>query len=267
MEKSLFLVILSLLFVKFSYSQELEINKGVLICNNDTLQIHDNKTNIYDLLSEKRGENMFFANNETHYSFLDTCHLTYVLNFNIEKELLHKDVIKLSFKYIDTHATILLNGKQVAKTQNAFRTYSFDVKEFLKKGENELRVEIEPIYQKWQNINSDDFNILHSEKRVVFRKAAFQFGWDWAPRYMNMGIWQPVYLKAWTHSTICSASVITDEIQDNKAILLFETCINADEDHSVTIRLFQNDVKVLNENINLVKGENNICYIFIFNFH
>ena len=186
---------LFVLFSFFAYSQEIEINKGVLICNSDTLQIKEGKTNIYDLLSEKNNENMFFADNELHYSFLDTCHLTYVLNFDVEKALLKKEVIRLHFKYIDTYATILLNGKQVAKTQNAFRTYSFDVKDFLKEGNNELIVRIEPIFQKWQNVNSDDFNILHSEKRAIFRKAAFQFGWDWAPRQLAGEISIPIKLS------------------------------------------------------------------------
>ena len=256
MKKSLFLVILSLLFIKFSYSQELEINKGVLICNNDTLQIHDDKTNIYDLLSEKRSENMFFADNETHYSFLDTCHLTYVLSFDVEKTLLQKDVIKLSFKYIDTYATIFLNGKQIAKTQNAFRTYEFDVKEYLIEGENELRVEIEPIYQKWQNINSDDFNILHSEKRVVFRKAAFQFGWDWAPRQLAGEIAIPVKLKFEDSvEHLRFASVQTQAISNEKAdmLLTLKTDFLVEEGYYVDIKYQTKDKAVVRKKVGEIK--------------
>ena len=234
------------MFVKFSHSQELEINKGVLICNNDTLQIHDDKTNIYDLLSEKRGENMFVADNETHYSFLDTCHLTYVLNFNIEKALLKKEVIRLHFKYIDTYATILLNGKQVAKTQNAFRTYEFDVKGFLKEGLNELVVRIEPIYQKWQNVNSDDFNILHSEKRAIFRKAAFQFGWDWAPRQLAGEIAIPVKLSFEDNvENLRFASVQTKLISDKKAdmFLTLKSEFLKDENYKIKIAYNTNNGK------------------------
>lgn len=260
MKKSLFLIILSLLFVKFSYSQEIEINKGVLICNNDTLQIHDDKTNIYDLLSEKRGENMFFADNETHYSFLDTCHLTYILNFNVEKALLQKDIIRLSFKYIDTYATILLNGKQVAKTQNAFRTYEFDVKGFLKEGLNELRVEIEPIYQKWQNVNSDDFNILHSEKRAVFRKAAFQFGWDWAPRQLAGEIAIPVKLRFEDNvEHLRFASVQTQAISDKKAdmLLTLKTDFLTEESYDIEIKYQTEDKAVVRKKVGEIKSGSN----------
>ena len=237
---------LFVLFSVFAYSQEIEINKGVLVCNSDSLQIKDGKTNIYDLLAEKNNENMFFADNESHYSFLDTCHLTYILNFNVEKALLKKEVIRLHFKYIDTYATILLNGKQVAKTQNAFRSYCFDVKDFLKEGKNELVVRIEPIFQKWQNVNSNDFNILHSEKRAIFRKAAFQFGWDWAPRQLAGEISIPVKLRFEDKKEYLRfASVQTEVLSKKKAnmSLTLKSEFLKDEDYKIKIAYKTNNGK------------------------
>jgi beta-mannosidase len=237
---------LFVLFSVFAYSQEIEINKGVLVCNSDSLQIKDGKTNIYDLLAEKNNENMFFADNESHYSFLDTCHLTYILNFNVEKALLKKEVIRLHFKYIDTYATILLNGKQVAKTQNAFRSYCFEVKDFLKEGKNELVVRIEPIFQKWQNVNSDDFNILHSEKRAIFRKAAFQFGWDWAPRQLAGEISIPVKLSFEDKKEYLRfASVQTEVLSKKKAnmSLTLKSEFLKDEDYKIKIAYKTNNGK------------------------
>ena len=221
MKKAYIFAIIALLCWNFSFAQTIQINKGVLICNNEVFKIHDDKTNIYDLLAEKRNENMFFGSNEENYSFLDTCHLTYVLNFEVDKALLKKDIIRLKFDYIDTYAKIILNGKEVAITKNAFRSYEFDVKKFLKKGINELIVEIEPIYQKWQAVNSDEFNILHSEKRAVFRKAAFQFGWDWAPRQLAGEISFPVYLTFEDKKEYLRfASVQTEAISEEVANML-----------------------------------------------
>ena len=133
MKKAYIFAIIALLCWNFSFAQTIKINNGVLICNNEVFKIHDDKTNIYDLLAEKRNENMFFGANEENYSFLDTCHLTYVLNFEVDKALLKKDIIRLKFDYIDTYAKIILNGKEVAITKNAFRSYEFDVKKFLKR--------------------------------------------------------------------------------------------------------------------------------------
>ena len=29
------------------------------------------------------------------------------------------------------------------------------------------------------------------------RKAPYQYGWDWGPRYVTEGIWQPIRLETW----------------------------------------------------------------------
>ena len=97
MKKAYIFAIIALLCWNFSFAQTIQINNGVLICNNEVFKINDDKTNIYDLLAEKRNENMFFGANEENYSFLDTCHLTYVLNFEVDKALLKKDIIRLKF--------------------------------------------------------------------------------------------------------------------------------------------------------------------------
>jgi len=38
------------------------------------------------------------------------------------------------------------------------------------------------------------------------RKAPYQFGWDWGPRFVTSGIWRPIYLEGWDHArvTICT---------------------------------------------------------------
>ena len=269
MKKILFFTIIALLCWNFSFAQIIQINNGVLICNNEVFEIHDDKTNIYDLLAEKRNENMFFGANEENYSFLDTCHLTYVLNFEIDKNLLKKDIIRLKFDYIDTYAKIILNGKEVAQTKNAFRSYEFDVKKFLKKGTNELIVEIEPIYQKWQAVNSDDFNILHSEKRAIFRKAAFQFGWDWAPRQLAGEISFPVCLTFEDEKEYLRfASVQTEAISEEVAnmLLTLKTEFLKDEKYNIKLSYSTSDNKATTLDLGELSLENSKDNLSLFKF-
>ena len=270
MKKAYIFAIIALLCWSFSLAQTIQINKGVLICNNEVFKIHDDKTNIYDLLAEKRNENMFFGANEENYSFLDTCHLTYVLNFEVDKALLKKDIIRLKFDYIDTYAKIILNGKEVAITKNAFRSYEFDVKKFLKKGINELIVEIEPIYQKWQAVNSDEFNILHSEKRAVFRKAAFQFGWDWAPRQLAGEISFPVYLTFEDKKEYLRfASVQTEAISEDKAnmLLTLKSEFLKDEKYSIKLAYSTSDNETTTLDLGDLSLENSKDNISLFRFN
>ena len=45
---------------------------------------------------------------------------------------------------------------------------------------------------------------VEGNKRVsVFtRKAPYHYGWDWGPRLVTSGIWQPINLKTWNHFDI-----------------------------------------------------------------
>ncbi len=38
------------------------------------------------------------------------------------------------------------------------------------------------------------------------RKAAYQYGWDWGPRYVTEGIWQPVRLETWDAARLDTAA-------------------------------------------------------------
>ena len=34
------------------------------------------------------------------------------------------------------------------------------------------------------------------------RKAPYQYGWDWGPRFVTIGIWKPVWLESWDGARI-----------------------------------------------------------------
>lgn len=184
----------------------------------------------------------------------------YTLDFEAENDILNEDVIELVFEGLDTYADVWMNGKKLLHADNMFRTYSCDVKDVIKE-KNNIKIKFYP-FDKERDSLIETYRLRFPEKYAVMRKAAYQNGWDWAPRYMNMGIWQPVYLKAWTRSTICSASVITKDIQDNQADLLFEACVNADVEHNISLQLFQDNVKILDKKIELKKGKNYYSFPF-----
>ena len=185
---------------------------------------------------------------------------TYTLDFVADDYILDEDVVELVFEGLDTYADVWFNGKKILHADNMFRTYSYDVKDIIKE-KNNIKIKFYP-FDKERDSLIETYRLRFPEKYAVMRKAAYQNGWDWAPRYMNMGIWQPVYLKAWTRSTICSASVITKDIHDDKADLFFEACINADVEHNISLQLFQESEKILDQNINLTKGTNYYSFPF-----
>lgn len=202
----------------------------------------------------------YHSNVESQLLWIPQREWVYSLDFKAEDYILNESVVKLIFEGLDTYADVWLNGEKILHADNMFRTYSCDVKDIIKENNN-IKIKFYP-FDKERDSLIETYPLRFPEKYAVMRKAAYQNGWDWAPRYLNMGIWQPVYLKAWTHSTICSASVITSDIKDNKAELFFETCIKADESHEVTLQLFQDGEKILNKNIDLEQGDNYFSFPF-----
>lgn len=202
----------------------------------------------------------YHSNVESQLLWIPQREWVYSLDFKAKDYILNESVVKLIFEGLDTYADVWLNGEKILHADNMFRTYSCDVKDIIKENNN-IKIKFYP-FDKERDSLIETYPLRFPEKYAVMRKAAYQNGWDWAPRYLNMGIWQPVYLKAWTHSTICSASVITSDIKDNKAELFFETCIKADESHEVTLQLFQDGEKILNKNIDLEQGDNYFSFPF-----
>lgn len=116
----------------------------------------------------------------------------------------------LEFDGLDCFATIWVNGKVIAKTHNAFMTYSFDVTDHLtKKGENELIVRLaSPMKEVYKQVNNAQAKMdglscaFFVKERLITRKPQMNYGWDNVPRIILSGIYRPVKLR------VCNAAKI-----------------------------------------------------------
>jgi beta-mannosidase len=113
---------------------------------------------------------------------------------------------------LDTVATVELNGRVVAQTENQHRSYRFDVRELLREGANELSVTFAaPVTEVerrdaergvWPQVNHHSFNQL--------RKTASNFGWDWGIDVATSGIWRPIGLESWSGARVASVRPLVD---------------------------------------------------------
>ena len=118
--------------------------------------------------------------------------------FDAPVELLNCSRVELVFEGLDTIASIWLNDKLVAKTNNMFIPFRFDVTELLKPRNNTLLVKFTPpakYAKKLMNRYTTFESLLGYPERVYIRKAQYQFGWDWCPGLPGCGIWRPVRLE------------------------------------------------------------------------
>jgi beta-mannosidase len=156
-----------------------------------------------DLLQNDLIPDPFFGTNEDSIQWVEQKNWTYRTRFMISKELLRYNHLDLVFKGLDTYAEVYLNDSLILIGENMFLEYHRDIRPLIKAGDNELKIQFyPPVDRAKELVNSLPYQLPSSENvklkvRPVVRKAAYQFGWDFAPRIVTMGVWRPISLHAW----------------------------------------------------------------------
>lgn len=213
-----------------------------------------------DLLSNKLIEDPFFGENEPSTKWIENEDWEYKTAFTADDKLLKNEHIEIVFEGLDTYTSIYLNGKPLLRTDNMFHEWVIDCKKVLKKGENELLLQFFSAVKNAQNKSKKLNYKLPGEEKAFVRKAAFQFGWDFAPRLITSGIFKPVYLKTWNTAIINNIQTIQKTVSKNKASLSFSIEILSEKPLKIDVQL-----KNINQNVtqnkkavSLKKGINNI---------
>ncbi|WP_248961441.1 glycoside hydrolase family 2 protein [Sphaerisporangium perillae] len=107
---------------------------------------------------------------------------------------------------LDTVATVVLNGAEVASTANMHRFYRFPVRDLLREGENTLRVVFGSpyAYAEARRAECGDRPGAYDEPYQFIRKMACNFGWDWGPTLVTSGIWRAIGLHAWSGARLAA---------------------------------------------------------------
>jgi len=141
--------------------------------------------------------------------------------------------VDLVLEGINTYATVWINGRQVQACENQFRTYTLDVTPFLNEEAQEIRIRIEPTGPAEAAKAAALTYTLSHESRVFTRKAAYQYGWDWGPRFIDAGIGR-VYLRCWNNLRIEAPYVRTLSLDSAQASLEISTRIFSDRNTTYT---------------------------------
>ena len=101
---------------------------------------------------------------------------------------------------LDTLATVLLNGTEVARTANEHRSHRIDVTDVLVEGTNRLEIRFESPVLGAERLSAE----LGERPRAYdhpfnsLRKMASQYGWDWGPDLAGAGIWKSIAVESWS---------------------------------------------------------------------
>ncbi len=165
-----------------------------------------------DLLANKKIADPFYRDNESTLQWIEEREWTYEKTFTPTREFMEKPFIQLIFYGIDTYAKVFFNDTLVLSTDNMFRRWEVDVKALLKEGENRIHVHflvpgVETFYV-WQGLGYE----LPGGAKVLVRKAGYHYGWDWGPRFVTAGLWQPVELQAWDSARLKSVQYVQEQM-------------------------------------------------------
>jgi beta-mannosidase len=147
-----------------------------------------------DLLNNKVIDDPFYRDNEKKQQWIGKTDWEYQTTFNVAPEILARDNIDLVFEGLDTYANVLLNDQALLNADNMFRTWRADCKRLLRPGANTIRIrfrspinEVLPLMAKL-NYQLPAGNDQGEKTSPYTRKAPYQFGWDWGPRFVTSGI-------------------------------------------------------------------------------
>jgi len=206
-----------------------------------------------DLLQHKSIENPFFGTNEKQLQWIENETWEYETNFTVLAEELKNETIVLQFDGLDTYAEVFLNGKSILKADNMFRTWKIDVKKLLKKGNNTLYIVFEPAVKKGKEEAKKLAYTLPGDEKIFTRKAQYQYGWDWGPRFVTAGIWKQVQLHFQNAAIIQQVKFEQKTLTDNKAELVFITIVDCQKSGKYILKI--NDKT---KNVFLKKGVNQL---------
>lgn len=159
--------------------------------------------NISALLSARRIDDPYDADNERRLQWIGRTDWAYERDFNVTDEFLAERSVFLNCDELDTVAAVFINNRCVARSGNMFTRLRVEVRDVLRKGSNTIRIE----FTSAENAAAAEASELpypvphnifpvQSMHRNLIRKAQCHAGWDWGPCLMVSGIKGGIYLGA-----------------------------------------------------------------------
>ncbi|HKD84785.1 MAG TPA: glycoside hydrolase family 2 protein [Terriglobales bacterium] len=206
-----------------------------------------------DLLADHLIPDPFYGDNEAHLQWIGLTDWEYRTTFQVDATTLQREHVDLVFDGLDTYAEVFLNEQQVLTADNMFRRWLVAAKPLLKPGPNTLRIVFHsPITSMIPKVKALPY-ILPSISTVnagneqniatapYTRKAPYQYGWDWGPRFVTIGIWKPVWIETWDSARVESFHIQQTRISSDAAELAAEVEIDSSRPQSATVTIgYQN---------------------------
>jgi len=210
-----------------------------------------------DLMNHQLIPDPYKDENEKKVQWVENEDWDYQTVFKISVKELQNQNADLVFYGLDTFSEIYLNGKLLQKTDNMFRTWKIPVKDELKVGNNTLQIKFKSSVNVGKDLAKKVPFTMPETPRSFVRKAQYQFGWDWGPRLVTVGIWKDVKLNFWNHAKLENIKIEQRKVRKEVANLVFHTEIFVERDGEYSVL-----VNGSSKDFSLKKGRNLVEFPF-----
>lgn len=219
-----------------------------------------------DLLRAGLIDDPFYRDNESKLQWIGKTDWEYECRFSVPAEILQRENIDLVFDGLDTYASVFLNDTLIIEADNMFRPWRAACKTLLKQEENSLRIHFRsPINEVLPRMANKEYelpavNDVGEKTSPYTRKAPYHFGWDWGPRFITCGIWQPVYLDAWDHAQLLDLHIMQNQLSERAAKLTATVEVRASIAGKADIEISYEDraFEAISKTVDLKPGVNSI---------
>ena len=186
------------------------------------------------------------GDNERNAQWVGLSDWQYRSEFTVDAATLARSHVDLLFEGLDTLAVVRINGTRVLTADNMFRQWRVAAKALLKAGRNVVEVDLaspikalQPMVLAMKRPLPGSYDSAFGDEPVgrqtanYVRKANYQYGWDWAPRIVTIGIWKPVQLQAYDGVRLDDFHVAQIHLDDEAATL--DATVDVWSDRSRTI--------------------------------
>lgn len=230
-----------------------------------------------DLLRNQLIPDPFDRDNEFRLQWIGLTDWEYQTVFPADAAALAHDHVDLVFDGLDTLADIYLNDQPILHADNMFRHWRISAKPLLKPGPNTLRIVFHSAVEKMlpyvkslpyvlPSISTHNFGNEEDIATAPYtRKAPYNYGWDWGPRFMTEGIWQPVRLETWDALRIDNFHIHQQKITADTALVTAALDIEAGKATTATLVLAHDELSGSptpdgTQNLQLDAGMNHVSF-------
>lgn len=150
--------------------------------------------------------------NERDQQWIGRTDWVYECSFDLTTDHLNHERLDLACDGLDTIAELFLNDQPIGSAANQFHPHRFNLRSAARNGTNTLRIlfrsPIKHIFAEQARLGARPVN-GDWDPYIFIRKAACNFGWDWAPKVATCGVWKAIRVEAWSGVRIAEMRPLT----------------------------------------------------------